>query len=188
VPYGERYRDEWARIHAQNPSQYIDFASDDPFALGPELMRKIQEVWVKEGPYTSKAYEMPATALSPQQQALLQNRIARWNEGQRDREEEKVAGDRVQLEVETRLSYILPGRGAVADRFVNPLGLRMMMATWPTAPSDSAPLPLIGPVTLPALATRALYVVAASAEEAAQAAQEARRRGFTQLWPDIPRT
>lgn len=170
------------QIKEQNPVQYLRFAEDEVATPGPETLRKIEADW-GQGKNTGD-YTMPVAQLPSAVQNLLREQTARHNEHNKS---ELVRTDQVQLEFQMRLSFIVPGVGAVDDRS-SWFGSLAEFLPKPTAPAPrAARSPAPGPTKLPAaLAARAVYVAPASAEEAARMAAEAAGRGLNQLWVEVP--
>ncbi len=169
------------RIQEQQPLQYLSYSPDQPLPPS-EVIQKIEKGWdTRRGRYGSE--EVPVSSLPPAQQELVSQTVAGLNE--RLSGNKTVTGDRVGVSVRFSLSYLVPGIGAVdSGHTVSPTTL--MPPLPPLAPSSNLPVPSTAPVVLPpALAQRALYVAPTNGDEAALAAQEAQRRGLTQLWVEV---
>ena len=176
------------KLLAAQPTQYVGFASDDPFALSPAVLAAFEANLRKPlspgRPYTP--IQVPLTDLSPATRAYIRDWLALMaKQVPAEGVTPRYDYDRAYVDVKLRLSYVVPDVGVVDDTGAHfySLNARLFQPT-PTflPPAEGAP------VTLPPFATRAALVAPKTADEAGRAARAACARGFTQLWVDIPAT
>lgn len=160
------------QIAAQKPLQYLDFAADDPLSPGPKLAKQLK---------TSADFELsgvPVADLPPGLRAVVRAAAA----AETPRRGGPFRADVVDISEQLRLSYLVPGVGAVeADDFIALFGPEYLL---PAVPETEKTPP--GPVALPAtMGVRALRIAPQNADEAGQAAARAKARGLNQLWVTI---
>lgn len=140
--------------------------------------------------------EFAVNQLSPSWQARIRDQVARVNQQRREMlahmpESMRVhfgpaSEDRVRISVMLNLQYVLPNGDTVADlEFNNPTTMTHPSPYFSPQSRKDSQRP--DTFNLPAEpGDRALLLAPATPEEAAQAAREAHRRGFTQLWVRAP--
>lgn len=170
------------RLREMQPGKFMDFAPGDPFTLDANTLKALQERRrVPRKPGAPDPSEMPLADLPPALAQIARDQVAQH---QRSGGNETFRTDRVRVDVQTRVSYLVPEAGALEAP-------NMSLYNVPALPEDdpnaAAKPPEPPPFTLPASMTaRILYVTPVSADEAQAATQAARAHGLTHLWVDVP--
>ncbi len=166
------------RIQEIQPGQFMDFAPDDPLAVDAATLKKMDERRrAMRQQYTPDADSIPVADLPP---AFQQQLTAFLAERQGDHMK-NARTDRVRLDVQARMSYLVPEIGDIEDANLHLYNIPALPMPPPQTPPPAPPV-----VIPPTMAARALYIAPASAEEAERAAGEARRLGITHLWVETP--
>lgn len=193
-----------AKIAAQNPSQYLNFAAADPFALSSGLTAKME---ADRAPNRSRRFG-PGTPLN------VADLPAAYQQFLRDHAGGEGAGmtstspapvfrpGQVGVQLKTRIAYLLPGTGVIepSGNDVRGFFINDVDDVWessllpPPLPPETANEPLV-PINLsrlsPASTTSALLARLATPDEAKRVVAEAAKRGVSQVWlllPDAPAT
>ena len=101
-----------ARIRAQAPLKYLDFAPGDALALTPDAMKQVEAQWgTVQYRYGAP---LPITALNADQRALVEAEAKKfYDRSEADPSHPTVLADRVLVHLETQLTFVVPGVGDV---------------------------------------------------------------------------
>ncbi len=183
---------------SRKPLRFITFASDDPYALSPDLSDRIEKNWAATG---GDSY-LIETASLPE---AVQDRIRREVGDRTGDGEPMMRADRVKLSATSNLTLVLPGIGVLTENtsansfLAAPTEAGNLQHLLPPAVSDPAERPRAltsrpasqqrPAVFLPVkqLKRRVLLISAGKSPEAAgQIVSAARSRGFTEVWLQLP--
>ena len=191
-----------AKIAAQNPPQYLNFAPGDPFTLPPGVVTKMNAEYDParqrgRGPGTPmNLSELPAAY-----QELVRDNADRQDGGSFGISPAPVfRPGQVGVQLKTQIAYLVPGAGRVESSGLETRGafITEVDGLWepylapPPVPAETANEPPV-PINLsrlsPASATSALLARIATPDEAKRVITEAAKRGASQVWllpPDAP--
>ncbi len=193
-----------AKIAAQNPPQYLNFAPGDPFTLPSGVVTKMNAEYDParqrgRGPGTPmNLSELPAAY-----QALVRDNADRQDGGSFGiSPAPDFRPGQVGVQLKTQIAYLVPGAGMVESSGLEARGafITEVDGLWepylspPPVPAETANEPPV-PINLsrlsPASATSGLLARIATPDEAKRVVAEAGKRGASQVWllpPDAPAT
>jgi hypothetical protein len=177
------YLEAMRRIRGRRDTlAHVRYAADDPLALSPALVHKIEAAWSALPPegyaLAEMAVEVPTAELPPPLQEAVRRHVVRAaSEG--GPAAAGVGTERVRVAPDVRLSFLVPGIGEVeAGTLGDPGG-----TLFDLLPRSESASPSEGAVRFPAaLGTRALSVAPADAAAAGRLIAAGAARGFTQVW------
>ena len=99
-----------AQIRAQQPLQYLDFASGDALALTPDAMKKVESQWTAKRSRLGTI--LPVSLLNLAQKTRVEAAIKEFYERTKDDPKHPVVlPDQVEVSVHGELRYLIPGEG-----------------------------------------------------------------------------
>lgn len=181
------------RIAQAQSGSYLNFASDDPYAPDAQLQQMIAErrqgmAQGSQGNITARF--LPLSVLTPALQAFVHQEAARRSSAG----SQPVSTDRAMVNISLYLAYLVPGLGPIEERAFSLGAFSPPSHQSVSPPLPARPQPALSTATMAVQGsatpsarpvTRALYIAPATADEAAQTVQMAKKRGFTQLWIEI---
>ncbi|GAB4463612.1 MAG: hypothetical protein OHK0029_32590 [Armatimonadaceae bacterium] len=164
----------------------IDFAPNDPYALGSEMMLQIEETW-KSPRKRYEGLQVRPAELPAEYQQSIQKAIQR-HEQQGQAVQNPVLTDRANISIQVQMTVIVPGVGEID---ANSLGFNSMESLLPMPPVsffDEDKRPSAEPVVVPGEMKQGgvLYLSPTTEEEARQMVRAAGRRGMRQVWVTVP--
>lgn len=159
-----------SRISSQWPADSLKFSEADPLAQDTDLARR---VWAGRGG------NVLITDIPAPQQAFFRQYVARALA-----QNQPVHSDRVSINLNLRLSYVIPGTGEVQDSAeMNGTANDLMPRKAASASLESGVTPL---VTFPAgWQKRILLVSLEDQQDAQRVINEAYRRGLNEVWMEV---
>jgi hypothetical protein len=178
-----------ARINIQKagPLQYMTFAADDPLTLSPEMMQRVEASWKKPAQgFRGELFRM--NELPPAFQTLAKETIERYNQNQsREAAVRPLITDRVNVNISSKLTLIIPGLGEVEGADFGNAGMGSLIP--PTMPgAEGSEVMRTDAVKLPDAMTAGgtLCIAPTTPEEAKRAVALASERKLRQVWVMLP--
>lgn len=178
------------RIRDKKPGKLISFAPGDPLALDDETYQKLRTRQDKasrpDAPWNER--NIPVAELPPVVSQFISSELAK---SEHEYVRTNSHTDRVRFDLQSRLTYLVPGIGDVDDPGFSLYNVPLFDDPPPAPPSDpnAARKKPAGPPPValgPTMAARILYVAPKSANEAQQAVLAARRHGLSHVWVRVP--
>lgn len=184
---GQRERDAlrnraFKNLRNQQPLQYLSFGANDPLALTPAMMTKVEEAWTKPEARWMGAI-LPTSELPGAMQQLARNALEQYNKQGNQAQTRPLSQDRVRINVQTRLLCLLPGNAGEADLNFGQMNASQLL---PAPDRDDAKY-INTPVALPTTTggVTLLWDVTDKAELQSVFAA-AKARGITHVWLNLP--
>lgn len=172
------------RVRDMQPGKFLDFAPGDTLALDADALKMIRDRQrAPRKPGAPNPSEIPLSDLPPGLAQIARDQATAL-QAQRSGDGVGIRTDRVRLDVQTRVSYLVPEAGALEAQGMYLYNIPALPEDDPNTPGPPSEPP---PVVFPAhMAARILYVAPATPAEARTAARAARARGLTHLWVNVP--